>query len=241
MSFTYSTFTAALANWLAVPASDTAFVEATPQIIQNAELRVYKDLDLLQTISRNNSSSLTTGNRNFQYPAESAEGNIFVVIENINIITPVGTTNPELGARVPLLPVSKEFLDAVYPSATGSSVPQFFAPMTQTTCVVGPWPDAAYTVEVVGTIRPLQLSSTNTTTFLSVNLPDLFFKAAMVEGCGYQQNFSTGGDNPQSAITWEAQYQAALKSAVVEEMRKKFGSEGWSSKQPDPVATPPRT
>lgn len=237
----YTEVTAQLALWLETPLSDASFAAAIPQMITDAEQRCYRDLDLLQTIARDNSSALVAGNRNFQYPAQTAEGGIFVVIENINIITPAGTTNPEAGTRVPCLPASKEMLDSLYPGAEGAGVPSFFAPMTQTTCIFGPWPDAAYTVEVVGTIRPLSLSASNTTTFLSVNLPDLFFKALMIEGCGYQQNFSTGGDNPQSAVTWEGQYKAALASAMTEEFRKKFSSEGWSSKQPDPVATPPRT
>jgi hypothetical protein len=241
MSFTYSTFTAALANWLTVPVTDPAFADAMPQIIQDGEQRCYRDVDLLQTITRNSSLALTAGNRNFTYPSPSAEGNVFVVIENLNVITPAGTVDPEAGTRVPLLPASKELLDALFPSATGSGVPQYFAPVQQTGCIVGPWPDAAYTIEAVGTIRPLALSSTNQTTFLSVNLPDLLFKACMIEGCGYQQNFSTGGDNPQSAITWKAEYEAALKSALTEEWRKKFSAEAWSEKSPTPLATPPRT
>jgi hypothetical protein len=49
------------------------------------------------------------------------------------------------------------------------------------------------------------------------------------------------GDNPQSAVSWEAHYQALVKSAQIEEARKKFTAEGWSSKQPAPLATPPRT
>jgi hypothetical protein len=239
MSLTYTTFTTQLANFLTVPLTDPNFVAAIPQIIDDAEQRIYRDLDLLQTITRDNSAALVSGNRNFQYPAPN--GNIFVVIENINIITPAGVTNPELGTRVPCLPVTKEVLDFLFPSALGSSTPKYFAPITQTTCIFGAWPDGAYTVEVVGTTRPAPLSVTNPTTFLSTNLSDLFFDAAMVAGCGYQQNFSAMGDNQQSATTWEGHYKTALASAMIEEIRKKFGAEGWSSKQPDPIATPPRT
>jgi hypothetical protein len=140
-----------------------------------------------------------------------------------------------------MLPCSKEYLDVVYPSAAGDGVPIYFAPISQQDWILGPWPDAAYTVEVVGTIRPAPLSLANQTTFLSQYLPDVFLAAAMVFAAGYQQNFSAMGDNPQQALTWEAHVKPLIDSAKVEEIRKKFGSQGWSSKSPDPIATPPRT
>jgi hypothetical protein len=76
---------------------------------------------------------------------------------------------------------------------------------------------------------------------LSQYLPDVFLAAAMVFASGYQKNFSSMGDNPQQAVSWESHVQPLIESAKVEEIRKKFGSQGWSSKSPDPIATPPRT
>lgn len=223
---------------LVVPVNDAGYVTALPNIIDDAEQRIYRDLDLLQTIVRDASAALTAGNRNFNLP--TAQG-MFVVMEDINVITPSGTSNPELGSRNALLPASKEMLDFLYPSSAGAAVPVYFAMITQTSIIVGPWPDQAYQVEAVGTQRPLPLSASNTTTFLSVNLPDLFFAASLVFGAGYQKNFGEMGDQPQQATAWEAHYQLLLKSAVVEEARKKFTTEGWSSKEPSPIATPPRT
>lgn len=241
MALTYNTFTTQLANFLTVPLTDAAFVAAIPQIIDDAEQRIYRDLDLLQTVTEDHTGVLIAGVRSFTYPTPAGGGSIFFVVDQVNVITPAGTSDPDTGTRNALLPASKEMLDYMFPSATGSGVPQYFAPFKQTSCLLGPFPDAAYTVEVIGTVRPAPLSNTNQTTFISTYLSDLFFKAAMVEGCGYQQNFSAIGDNPQSATSWEAQYKTALTSAQIEEIRKKHGSEGWSSKQPDPIATPPRT
>jgi hypothetical protein len=42
------------------------------------------------------------------------------------------------------------------------------------------------------------------------------------------------------AITYESQYQALLKNAMVEENRKKFEAAGWSSQSPSPIASPTR-
>jgi len=235
MSLTYNTFTTSIANLMVVPVDDPGYVLALPNIIDDLEQRLYRELDLLATIVRNSSAALTSGNRNFSLPTG------FVVIEDINVITPAGTTDPELGTRNPLLPATKEVIDMLYPSSAGAGVPQLFGMITQSSIVVGPWPDGNYQVEVVGTQRPAPMSAANQTTFLSVNLPDLVIAAGMVFACGYQKNFSAQGDDPQSAVSWESHFQKLLPSASIEELRKKFTSEGWSSKQPDPVATPPRT
>lgn len=237
MALTYNSFVTSLANMLPVPVTDEGFVIALPNIIDDAEQRLYRELDLLSTMVTA-TGALTSGSRRFTLPTTNGE---FVVVEEFNVITPAGTTDPELGTRVPLLPASKEYLDVVYPSVAGAGVPSLFAPISQQDWILGPWPNAAYTVEVVGTIRPAPLSEANPTTFLSQYLPDVFLAAALVFSAGYQQNFSAMGDNPQQSVTWESHVQPLIASAKIEEIRKKFGSQGWSSKSPDAIATPPRT
>ena len=234
----YGSFKTQLANMLVVPEDDPGYVAALPNIIDDASMRLYRELDLLSTVVRT-TGTLTLNNRNFELP-ETSDGP-FVVVEQFNVITPSTATDPDLGTRNPLVPVSKEYLDAVYPSVTGAGVPKFFAPINQEDWIVGAWPDAAYTVEVVGTIRPAMLSATNTETWLSTYLPDVFLAAALVFSAGYQLNFSAGADNPAAGMSWETHVKTLIDSAKVEEYRKKFGSRGWSSKSPDPVATPPRT
>jgi len=237
MSLTYSTFTTSLANMIVVPLSDPAYAVALPNIIDDAEQRLYRELDLLST-RVTATGALTPNNRNFVLPTGNGT---FVVVEQMNVITPAGQTNPDLGTRYPLNPVSKEYLDAVWPGAAPVGIPSLMAPVSQQGWIVGMWPDAAYTVEVVGTIRPAPLSAANQTTFLSTYLPDVFLAAALVMSAGYQLNFSAGGDNPQASVTWETHLKPLLDSARVEEIRKKFGSQGWTSKEPDQIATPPRT
>lgn len=239
MSLTYSTYLTSFANMLVVPTSDAGFQTMLPNAIDDAEQRLYRDLQLLNTVVRDSSVAFTTNTRTFNLP--SAQGT-FLVVDSLYAITPAGIVNPDLGTHNQLVPASRPFIDALFPSSAGSGVPAYFAPTTQNAFIVGPWPDQAYQAEVVGTIRPAALSSTNLTTLLSWYFPDLFLSASMVFGTGYQQNFGAAGvDNPQMAGTWEAHYQTLLKSAETEEAMKKFTSQGWSSKAPAPLATPPRT
>jgi len=237
MALNYTTFVSSLANMIVVPIGDPNFDAALPSIIDDAEQRIYRELDLLSTIVRA-TGVLAANNRNFVLPTTTGR---FVVVEQMNVITPAGVTDPDVGTRNPMLPVSKEYLDAVYGSAVGAGVPSLFAPISQQNWVLGSWPDAAYTVEVVGTIRPAPLSVSNPNTFLTDYLPDVFMAAALVYAAGYQLNFGAAADNPQAGVNWETHLQKLLASAQKEEFRKKFGSQSWSSKEPDPIATPPRS
>jgi hypothetical protein len=238
MSYTYTSFITTLANFLVIPTSDTNFIQAIPAIIDDAEQKIYRDLQLLNTIVRDSTGALTAGNRNFSLPTDQG---VFLITENFNVITPAGTSNPELGTRNPLLPASKETLDYLWPAVIGSTVPVYFAPITQGTFIVGPWPDQNYTIEVVGTQRPAPLSATNTTTLLSTYLPDLFMCASLIMGAGFLKNFGAATDDPQSGVTWSTKYDQALASAKTEEFLKKFQGQGWSSEDTSPTVTPTRT
>lgn len=232
---TYSQYVTQIATLAVVAEDDPAFVEILPQMITYAENRMCRDLDFLFTTTSITGYACTTGSRSITIP----QGTI-VVSEQINIITPAGTADPDAGTRVPCLPTTKEFLDAVYGSSTYTGVPQYFVPFNDNVFLVGPYPDANYYVEIVGTYRPDSLSVSNPTTFISLYLPDVFIMASMVYISGYQRNFGRQSDDPAMAQSYEGQYQALLKGAAVEEARKKFEASGWSSQSPSPVATPSR-
>ena len=204
---------------------------------------MYRDLDFLVT-SDALTFPLTAGLRNLDLSGGSNQFP-FVVSEQINIITPSTETDPNSAnaTRNPCIPVTKEYLDQVYGSSAPANrgVPQYFVPFNDNLFFLGPTPDAAYTAEVVGTIRPASLSSTNLTTFISLYLPDLFIAASMIYVSAFQRNFSSASANdPQMPVTWETQYKTLLQSAMVEEARKKFEGAAWSSKGPATAASPSR-
>lgn len=225
---TYNQYVTQIANLAIVPETDPNFQILIPQMIAYAELRIYRDLDLLSTVTTYTQAATASGVRNVTIPQGT-----FVTIQNVNALTNTTTRNP-------LLPVTKEFLDNVWGASTNSALPKYFALLNDTTIIFGPWPNAIYPLEIIGTIRPDSLSSTNTTTFISLYLPDLFIMASMVFISAYQRNFGRQSDDPQMAMSYEAQYQTLLKGAMVEEVRKKFESVGWTSMSPSPVAAPTR-
>lgn len=236
MPLTYDTFVTSLANMLVIPPTDPNYVAVLPNVIDDAEQRIYRELDLLTTIVRDTSGSLTPNNRNFTFPQH------IVVSEGINIFT------VELGQtkRHQLIPATRDFLDATYPDDIFAgdvgtvTLPKYYAMITDQTIIVGPSPAQTYQVEVIGTIRPTPLSVANQTTYLTLYLPDLFLTEALIFGYGYLKDFGAATDDPRSAAGWDKHYQELWQSANVEENRKKYASQGWTSKQPTPIATPPR-
>lgn len=235
---TYSQYVNELANLAVVDPTNTEFVANLPQCITYAENRIYRDLDLLSTVTSQTGYSLSNGSRQLVFPLSD-----FITVQEVNVITPIGVSDPNAGTRNPLLPVTKFWLDTVYGNGNQTSLPQFFAMLNQNTILVGPWPNGNYSVEIVGTVRPASLSASNTTTFISTYLPDLFLMASMVFISGYQRNFALGASQPNDpgmAVNYETQYKALLASAAVEEARKKFEAGGWTSMSPAVAASPTR-
>lgn len=238
----YSSYQEALATLTAIPSTNTQFQAILPSVIDYAEQRIYRELDMLVEDVRDATSSTTANVRNFTLPTGVGK---FQVITDINIITPAGTA-PESGTRVPCTPVSLSVLDWTWPSVDGAGVPTQFAYISQSTLagqsniVFGPWPDAQYRVEVVGKIIPAALSSSNAETFLTLYLPDLFIAASMIFFSGYLKNFGSQADDPRQAVSWDMQYKELVASAGTWEARKRFSGASWTAKQIEPTAQPQR-
>lgn len=244
MSLTYTTFIQQLFNLIAANSTangatttDPNLLIEVPGIIDYGEQRLYRELDLIGTRITDTTATLTVQQRTMALP--TTFGN-FLVVEEVSVISPSSATFAN-GTRNPLVPISKQFIDAVYPSVLSpNGIPEYFAVLDSSTILIGQAPDQPYKVEVMGTQRPTPLSSANATTILTTLLPDLFMAACMVKASGYMREFSAQADNPQMAQAWESQYNILKQSALLEEVRKKYQSQGWTNELASPSATPPR-
>lgn len=234
MSYNYATYKTALAQLMVMDESDALFTSILPSIIDYAEQRCYTDLNLLATTVADTSSTVTANTRSFTLPVPA--GGYFLTLQYINIATPAGSSVIS-GQRNSVSPASRRMIDYLYPyetSQTTPSVPVLYAMQTDTIIILGPAPDAAYAIEVIGTIRPTALSSANTTTILSTYFPQLLITASMVFASGYQKNFGSQADDPKMAVSWESQYISLLRSAQTQEVRKKY-----NQTFPGTLQTPP--
>jgi len=231
----YNSYQTVMATLAVTQTSDPNFQSILSSMIDNAELRICQDLDMLANQQPNTSFSTMPLRQAVNVPVGT-----FVTIENVNVLTPSGTTNPDFGKRNPCTPVSKEVLQFLHPDNTDNGVPNKVAVLGQFQLLFGPFPNLAYGLEIIGTTRPASLSATNNTTFISLYLPHIFIAASMVFISGYQRNFGRMSDDPQMATSWESYYQTMKASTMIEEARKKFEGPAWTSKSPAIAATPNR-
>jgi hypothetical protein len=218
--YNYSGYQTALATLMVTSTADPNFQNILPNCIDYAEQRIYREIDLLNTRYTDTSSACVAGTDT------AFLTNTLMVLELVSVITPAGSTYASGGSKQSLIPVTRDFLDMVYPSkATASqSAPVYFAMIGQQAIKLGPCPDQNYNLEIFGTYRPAPLSATNATTPLTVLL-----SASMIFMAGYQKNFGAQADDPKMASSWEAQYEKQMAGAQSEEFRKKFQESSWSS------------
>lgn len=243
MTLTYTSFVSEIATLTVISSTvlvsgDTNFSGIMDGIIDYAEGRIYRDLDLVSVSVTDTSLTCSSGVRTVSLSTTQGQ---MLAIGSLNLFSSAGTTSSN-GTRVPLVPASQAVLDAVYPSALSSrcGLPEFFYRLGDNQLVLGPTPDQPYRTEVTATIRPSPLAAGNSSTWLTQNVPELMVAAAMIFASGYMRNFGAQADDPKMAASWESQYGTLMKSAAVDSMRMKFESEAWTSQSPAPIATPPR-
>jgi hypothetical protein len=225
--FTYSSYQNAIVTQIPSFTSDPNFSTILPVAISYAELSIQRDLDFLAYHGLLSLGNTTSGNNLIPVPSG------VIVTEAVY----AGASN------IPLIATSQDYIRSVYGGVSG--YPEYFCPIgaasgaTWTPAVqilLGPTPNSAVPLTGYVTQRQAPLSASNPTTFISLNLPDLFWAASMIFFAGYNRNFGAQSDDPRQAISWSAEYQRLLKGADQEEIRKKFMNQGASAKMPaEPV------
>lgn len=247
-ALSYNLYVAAITNLAVVDAptlvsgvattDDPNFQALIPNMLDYAELRIQRDMDLLP-LETSRTYTLSSGVNTLPLPVAD-----FVTVRTIE------------ANGVPLLPVSKEFIQNCYGSGSTLGSPTYFAMYggdsatagnTSNIILVGPPPAGAYGVTVTGTTRAPSLYLNATTplaasafTFISQWLPDLLVQASMIYLSLYQRNYLPTSNDPQMMGAFEQQYQTLMGAARTEELRKRFSASAWSSTPTSVAATPTR-
>lgn len=235
---TYNTLNTYLQTILVDQAPSADYTTILPAAIQDAENRIYLDMDFLSTRTTWATTKFTAGSRTYTFPTTPST---VMVVQGIAAITPASAATPALGTRNQLEPVSLDFIDSTWPQESITGLPDSWAMLNDASIVVKPTPDQTYPVEITGTFRPNPMSSANQNSYIGNTYPQLLVAACMVFMLGYQRDFGAQSDQPQAALSWETLYQERLKNALAEEQRRKGSSTGWSPFSETPIATPPRT
>ena len=174
-------------------------------IIEDAEFRIFRDVD-----SDNNrryaTANLVVNTRFIQTPDNA------LVIRSAQIVDSDGTTSAN----------NRDFLQwrdtsfmSEFNNLETTGVPKYYSWWDKNHLVFAPTPDATYTIQLNYILKDAGLSSTNTTTYLSLNFPNGLLYACLVEAYGFLKG-------PQDLLQlYEQKYKQVVEGFSIEQMGRR--------------------
>ena len=174
-------------------------------IIEDAEFRIFRDVD-----SDNNrryaTASLVVNTRFIQTPDNA------LVIRSAQIVDSDGTSSAN----------NRDFLQwrdtsfmSEFNNLETTGVPKYYSWWDKNHLVFAPTPDATYTIQLNYILKDAGLSSTNTTTYLSLNFPNGLLYACLVEAYGFLKG-------PQDLLQlYEQKYKQVVEGFSIEQMGRR--------------------
>ena len=170
--------------------------------IVNTENKVQKQLDL-DSFRKFATSSFTVGSPFITLPDD------FDLERGVQIVDQATNDRTWLEQR------DTTFIDEYNVDRTNNTgKPRYYANWDQNTFIFAPTPDAAYTIELWYNKTPDRLSSTNTTTWLSTNAPEILIYGVTAEAFSYLKN-------PTFVQLYEQKYATAVQGLSVTQMGRK--------------------
>jgi hypothetical protein len=107
------------------------------------------------------------------------------------------------------------FMKEFWPDGSATGVPKYYSVWDQDTFYVAPTPNANFTVELGYIYRPVQLSSTNPTTWISINAPEALLYACLVQAYSYTKG-------PLDLLNYfKSAYKEALQGLGIEQQGRR--------------------
>lgn len=149
--------------------------------IKNAEYRIFREADA--DYSREYATSSFNANNKYLLLPDDNTDEGTTTIRRAFIVRSVIVTNSSSN-QVALDPRDDTFITE-YNSSGATGFPKYYSMYRENAIQVAPTPDAAYAVTLDYVYTPDNLSSTNTTTYISQNAPELLLYACLVEAFAY--------------------------------------------------------
>jgi hypothetical protein len=156
------------------PAGATGTFTSKEQIdtfIQQAEQRIFNSVQF-PNFRKNQTGTLTANNKYLEAPPD------FLASYSLAVITD--------GSFEYLLNKDVNYIRAAYPSPTDTGIPRYYAQFDDNTFILGPTPNAAYTVEMHYFFYPESIV-TASTTWLGDNFDSALLYGSLVEAYTYMK------------------------------------------------------
>ena len=181
--------------------------------IEHAELKIFRQVDL-DVFRKYKTATLTAGDAFISMPG--AIPTDFEYTRYINIFGTSGLSGSSLTAneRVFLDKRDPSFMNEYRSDRTATGVPKYYANWDNDTIILAPAPNAAYTIELAYNALPTGLSSSNTTTWVSNNMPTLLLYACLTGAFKFLKN-------PNMASMYAQSYQELLTPLAAEQIGRR--------------------
>ena len=141
--------------------------------IEQAEQRIYNSVQF-PAIRKNSTGTTTSGNKYLATPVDFLSSYSLAAID--------GSGNYEY-----LLNKDVNFIRAAYPKATDSGIPAYYALFDDNTFILGPTPDAAYTMELHYYYYPASIVTAGTS-WLGDNFDSVLLYGALLEAASFMKS-----------------------------------------------------
>jgi hypothetical protein len=169
--------------------------------ITMAENRILRDIDL-DVFKKEVTGAMTSGNRFLTAPTD-------ILTHRYIMLTDAAGDQIFLDFR------DTSFMKEYWADGTDTGVPKYYSVWDQNTFYVAPTPNSNFPVELGYIYRPAQLSSTNTTTWVSINAPEALLYACLVQAYSY-----TKGPGEMLGY-FENSYKQALQGLGIEQQGRR--------------------
>ena len=171
--------------------SDATFTskEQIDTFIQQAEQRIYNSVQF-PNFRKNQIGTSTTGNKYLEAPVDFLASYSMAVID--------GDGNFEY-----LLNKDVNYIRAAYPNPSTTGIPKYYAQFDNNTFILGPTPDAAYSIELHYFYYPESIV-TASTTWLGDNFDSALLYGALCEAYTYMKG------EPDVLANYNKRYEEAM-------------------------------
>jgi len=230
--FTYSTLTTAIQNYTEV-GTGVLSSTITDQFIDNSELRIQREIPI-DADRKEMLGNLTASKDNVYAPA----GTLFV--RGLQVYT---STTAATGANSFLIKKDISYLREYDAAETTTGTPKYYAmsggaegtgATSSGRITIVPTPSSAFMYKIHYNARPVGLSSSNTTTYLSLNFGNGLLYACLVEAFSYLKG-------PQDMLQlYEKKYQTEVQQFGGEQLgrRRRDDYTDGEPRIPVPAQTP---
>jgi len=175
--------------------------EQIDTFIQQAEERIYNTVQI-PAIRKNVTGTTTSGNKYLQVPSDWLSTFSLAVVCNGPTTLPDGRIFAS-GDYVYLLNKDVNFIREAYPSQTDTGLPIYYAVFDYNSFILGPMPNATYTMELHYFYYPESIV-TASTTWLGDNFESVLLYGSLLEAASFMKSDKDVLDN------YTARYNEAL-------------------------------